>query len=145
MNTFLPSPFFKTSAKILDYRRLGKQRLEADQILNIVTGKATSKAWIHHPAVLMWVGYDVALTIYRNTMIEEWVERGYKNTMLILKTTGLFKAPDWYQDDRLHSSHRAALLAKDFDFYSKFGWQEEARLEYYWPKRYSRGVAGSSP
>ncbi len=144
MQTFLPSPCFRTSAKILDYRRLGKQRLEADQILNIVTGKATSKAWIHHPAVLMWVGYDVALTIYRNTMIEEWIQRGYKNTMPIIKVTELFKAPDWYQDEKLHSSHRAALLAKDPNYYSKFGWLEEARLEYYWPKRYSREVAGSS-
>lgn len=35
MNTFLPSPDFKRSAEILDDKRLGKQRVEAMQILKI--------------------------------------------------------------------------------------------------------------
>ena len=36
VNTFLVSRNFQESAKILDYRRLGKQRVEAMQILNIL-------------------------------------------------------------------------------------------------------------
>lgn len=35
MNTFLPYPSFDESAKCLDYKRLGKQRVEAKQILEI--------------------------------------------------------------------------------------------------------------
>ena len=33
MQTFLPFPDFKMSAQVLDYKRLGKQRVEALQIL----------------------------------------------------------------------------------------------------------------
>ena len=40
MQTFLPYPSFDASAKVLDYRRLGKQRVEAYQILNTITGKS---------------------------------------------------------------------------------------------------------
>ena len=36
VNTFLVSRNFQESAKMLDYRRLGKQRVEAMQILNIL-------------------------------------------------------------------------------------------------------------
>jgi len=37
MNTFLPYPDFVKSAQCLDYRRLGKQRVEAWQIYLALT------------------------------------------------------------------------------------------------------------
>ena len=61
MQTFLPYADFVKTAKCLDYRRLGKQRVEAFQILNILEGKTTKAGWKHHPAVLMWEGYENAL------------------------------------------------------------------------------------
>jgi len=46
MQTFLPSPSFKKSAQILDNKRLGKQRLEAKQILQInLYVKEKPKIW----------------------------------------------------------------------------------------------------
>lgn len=39
MQTFLPYADFSMSAKCLDYRRLGKQRVEAMQILNAIRGE----------------------------------------------------------------------------------------------------------
>ena len=53
MQTFLPYADFVKTAKCLDYRRLGKQRIEAFQILNILEGKTTKAGWKHHPAVLI--------------------------------------------------------------------------------------------
>ena len=53
MQTFLPYPDFLDSAQCLDYRRLGKQRVEAMQIHNIVSGKRSTGGWINHPAVKM--------------------------------------------------------------------------------------------
>lgn len=73
-------------------------------------------------------------------MIEEWIERGYRNTMPIIKVEEEIKYPEWYGDDRLHSSHRAALLAKDLPFYSKFGWNEQPALSYFWPKKFQKEV-----
>ena len=61
MQTFLPFSDFEKSAKALDYRRLGKQRIEAYQIWKVLTGQTT--AWKNHPAVKMWQGYEQALLV----------------------------------------------------------------------------------
>jgi hypothetical protein len=61
MQTFLPYKDFKKSAKVLDNKRLGKQRVEAFQILNILLGRTKTKGWRNHPAVLMWKGHSNAL------------------------------------------------------------------------------------
>jgi hypothetical protein len=45
LQTFLPYADFVKTAKCLDYRRLGKQRVEAFQILNILEGKTTKAGW----------------------------------------------------------------------------------------------------
>ena len=76
MQTFLPYADFVKTAKCLDYRRLGKQRVEAFQILNILEGKTTKAGWKHHPAVLMWEGYENALKKYFNDISSEWKSRG---------------------------------------------------------------------
>ena len=38
MQIFLPYKSFKKSAEVLDYQRLGKQRVEALQSINIIEG-----------------------------------------------------------------------------------------------------------
>ena len=45
MQTFLPYKSFKQSLQSLDYRRLGKQRVEAFQILNVLLGRTETKGW----------------------------------------------------------------------------------------------------
>ena len=79
MQTFLPFPDYNKSAKALDYRRLGKQRVECKQILKALDG---SSGWKSHPAVLMWKGYEYQLCLYAITICEEWVFRGYKDNLL---------------------------------------------------------------
>ena len=46
MQTFLPYKSFNKSFKVLDYRRLGKQRVEAMQILNVLLGRRKTKGWV---------------------------------------------------------------------------------------------------
>ena len=58
------------SVKCLDYRRLGKQRVEAMQILKALGNP--SYGWQNHPAVKMWRGYEEALKFYMNMCILEW-------------------------------------------------------------------------
>ena len=62
VQTFLPYPDFAASAMALDRRRLGKQRVEALQILRALTRERYG--WKHHPAVRMWAGYEEALACY---------------------------------------------------------------------------------
>jgi len=136
MQTFLPYPDFAKSARCLDWKRLGKQRVEAWQILN--TLRDGSK-WENHPAVLMWKGYEDALISYTIEIIVEWKERGYNDTMLdrllAERNTLNPEMPPWLGDDDFHSSHRANLLRKDSEHYGEFGWQEDSSLPYVWPVR----------
>ena len=51
MQTFITSENISETAKILDTQRLGKQRVEAVQIANILLDQTDSKGWRNHPAV----------------------------------------------------------------------------------------------
>ncbi len=137
MQTFLPYADFQQSAKVLDYKRLGKQRVEALQIHNALTGVLTKKGksykgWLNHPAVTMWRGYEDSLLHYKNVMINEWIERGYNNTMEVISIKNSFDLPHWLGDERIHASHRSNLLRKDRKYYSQFKWHESDDLDYYW-------------
>jgi hypothetical protein len=131
MQTFIPYTDFKKNAKTLDYRRLGKQRVECKQILNALN--RTTGGWINHPAVKMWKGYEPALRQYMREIILEWVSRGYKNNMTIPEKEN-FEYPFWWGREEIHASHRAALLEKDFEFYYETQrWEEEPKIQYIWP------------
>lgn len=137
MQTFLPVPSFRESAAILDQRRLGKQRVEGMQIVNILNTPGYQGAWRNHPAVLMWQGYEHALQLYVNSMIEEWLQRGFRNSMAIYdlhNETIIF--PWWWGDSRFHSSHKSNLLRKDFTYYRQFHWDVPPDLPYFWPIRH---------
>jgi hypothetical protein len=132
MQTFVPLETFEDIAACLDYRRLGKQRVECLQILNALdTGKSS---WASHPATLMWYGYEAALRAYQSVMIKEWIRRGYNNTMAIPRRGGRLKLPEWWGGP-IHSTHRAALLYKAPEHYSQFGWSETPELNYHWPTK----------
>lgn len=130
MQTFLPYPEFDKSAAVLDRQRLGKQRVEAYQIMRAII---LGGGWSNHPIVKMWTGYEDALKLYANVMVEEWIRRGYRNSMEIYDITGpVIEYPWWLGIEEFHASHRAALLAKDYPHYSKYGWSEIPSIEYVW-------------
>ena len=132
MQTFLPYPDFKKSVEVLDYKRLGKQRVETFQVLNILLGRTDTKGWINHPVTKMWRGYEPALQMYQNYTISEWIKRGYKNTMQFENILIEARMPSWLGDERLHKSHRSNLLRKDWEYYSEF-FEEDPNLPYFWP------------
>jgi len=68
MQTFLPYPDFAQSLRVLDSRRLGKQRLEAMQLLRAIS--ADGSGWSRHPAAAMWRGYTNALKQYHNLAMD---------------------------------------------------------------------------
>jgi len=132
MQTFLPYPDFEKSFACLDRQRLGKQRVEAMQIYNVLTQRTNKKGWINHPAVLMWKGFEDALALYHNLCIKEWINRGYKNNMLLIECDNVVY-PSWFGNETFHSYHRATLLLKNYEWYSQFGWNETPKYEYMWP------------
>ncbi len=144
MQTFLPYPDFAASLAVLDYRRLGKQRLECLQLLRALRNTTdvnledqdmttVRKGWVNHPAAKMWRGHEGMLAEYHDAAIREWVSRGYKNTMLLRALPGPHAKPSWLGDPEFHASHRSNLLRKNPMWYSAFGWEEPDNMEYVWP------------
>jgi hypothetical protein len=142
MQTFLPYADFTKSLSCLDNKRLGKQRVEAAQIIKILSGEAKKTksgkvGWINHPAVRQWNGYADALKLYFNTSVKLWVDRGMKNTYeLFYIPSDCLKMPVWLGHEQFHKSHRSNLLRKDFSFYSQYGWEEDSNLPYFWPSQH---------
>lgn len=138
MQTFLPYDDFIKSVRVLDYRRLGKQRVETYQVLNILLGRTETKGWINHPVTKMWRGYEEALKVYQNHTIAEWLNRGYKNNMSF-ETVDSNKVvmPHWFGDPAFHKSHRLKLSWKAWEwYYDKFDdviSEPEEEPEYVWP------------
>ena len=84
----------------------------------------------------MWKNSEGYLAEYGLTICAYWIKMGYKDTMSerispFLKLN--YYKPTWLGNEKFHSSHRAALLFKNFDFYSKFGWTEKPEMNYIWP------------
>jgi len=132
MQTFLPYRSFTQSMRCLDYRRLGKQRVEARQILNTLSG--TSRGWRNHPAVLMWKGYEPSLRLYLRCAILEWKRRGYINNMKLPRRDLCSQHKPPWLTNALIRSHRSNLLRKDSAYYGKFRWGVPPDLPYCWPE-----------
>jgi hypothetical protein len=143
MQTFLPYTDFRKSAQCLDYKRLGKQRVEAKQIIDLLEkhdkGEDISKLpWGNHPAVRMWMGYTETLKLYYNYILIEWESRGYKNNMTYYTLSfwnlfhKIFPKPDWLGRKDFHDAHKSNLLRKDKEFYGKYNWDVPDDLPYKW-------------
>ena len=90
MQTFLPYKSFKESLKSLDWRRLGKQRVEGMQIINAIEGKKRKdgkpyKGWLNHPATVMWRPYLNALKHYTNIIIADNLSLKYLSKIFDFK------------------------------------------------------------
>lgn len=138
MQTFLPYSDFQTTAECLDYRRLGKQRIEAKQIYFALTDDS-KRGWKNHPAVKMWKGFESALLKYGQIITLEWIRKGYKDNQLDFFTTKLssyatINYPEWLEREDIILGYRSNLLRKNPQYYSKFGWSVPDNLEYVWPE-----------
>lgn len=134
MQTFLPYSNFAASAKVLDSKRLGKQRVETKQIVLALT--VPTYGWKHHPATKMWRHYVPALAAYGYLVCEEWRRRGYEDSLLPFfaeRLTISYTLPPWMGDPNVHASHRSNLLAKNPVWYSQFEWSEPPGMQYVWP------------
>ena len=137
MQTFIPFPTFEESLKVLDNKRLGKQRVECLQILNVLT--ESRDGWRKHPATIMWRGAIPALIEYTLTCCDLWVARGFKDSIAnkiydkfstyLLDSTIII--PKWCSDARVNDSHKAMLFHKDPQFYKQFADFQHIK-DYYW-------------
>lgn len=156
MQTFLPYADFEASARALDVKRLGKQRVEVIQVVRALT--TPGYGWAHHPAVLMWEGHEEALGRYGVVCCEVWKELGFGDTCAATIGSDLRKAgvnqirgqadltevgavPTWLGSEDFHRSHRSVLITKDPDFYRPRFPDTPEGLAYLWPVRSPAAVA----
>lgn len=135
MQTLLPYLDFSHTALCLDSRRLGKQRVEARTIINILENKTNSKAWKNHPAVLMWKGYESALKLYFNCISREWVDRHYIHNMGFYLLSTFVKYPPWMGNEDFHLSHQSNLVRKFPEHYRRYFPDVPDNLPYIWPTK----------
>jgi hypothetical protein len=150
MQTFLPYPDFERSARALDVKRLGKQRVEVIQIVRALT--VPGYGWANHPAVLMWKGHEEALGRYGFTCCEVWTGLGFADTCEATIRSDLAGAgvaevrsqaelagagalPPWLGDEEFHLSHRSSLLRKDAEHYRRQFPDTADDLPPVWPVR----------
>jgi Pyrimidine dimer DNA glycosylase len=132
----MPYADFTQSAVSLDYRRLGKQRVEAKQLIKAIRGE--SKGWVNHPAAVMWRGHEPALAVYGMAMCREWIRRGYVDNLLpeftkiVLANSDCLDLPPWVGDARVHLSHQANLVRKDPVFYTPLFGDLNPDTPYFW-------------
>jgi hypothetical protein len=141
MQTFLPYPSFVESARVLDRARLGKQRVEALQVLRAVT--IPTYGWRNHPVAKMWRGYVPALTKYALVVTDVWIEQGHADTVrpqVLLFAPEVdalpqdaLELPPWINNEAFHLSHRSNLVRKDPEFYGKLFPGVPDDLPYLWP------------
>lgn len=152
MQTFLPYEDFDAVAHVLDPRRLGKQRVEAVQVLRGLT--VAGYGWRHHPAVRMWAGYEEALVRYGLEMCRVWSAAGRADTCattLLHDLPARARAsrdlcvrsqpelardgdlPPWLGDPGFHLSHRSALVTRAPEHYRRYFPDVPAGLPYVWP------------
>lgn len=146
MQTFITDFNMAQNARNLDNKRLGKQRVEAIQILNCLL--IEESRWKTHPAVKMWKGHEeYLLRQYLLFIMLEWETRGFKNTKCVIRREELYKyfeskkelsnlnnilKPKWLTENFIES-HRSNLLRKDYEFYIQKFPDTKLGLEYIWP------------
>jgi len=124
----------------LDKSRLGNQVWREG--LTLIRG-----GWPNHPASKMWKGYEYHFGLYLLSGVDVLQKRGkfYQsvkekilNEMSKFVDTGY---PKWLGNELFHSSHRKALLFKNYEWYKQFNWKElpdipdkNGKLNYFWPK-----------
>lgn len=143
MQTFLPYSNYAKSAWALDNRRLGKQRVEALQILRMLLGETDGGSWRKHPAVRMWEGAEGALAFYGQAMLDEWIRRGFRVEKMPPKmfegyvcNYNLYPAaaPGWLCRRDFHEAMQSNLIRKDPEHYRPlFGDDVPDDLPYVWP------------
>jgi hypothetical protein len=99
------------------------------------------QTFLPYPSFLESKGYEVSLARYGHAICEEWIKRGFKDSLrekferfLDPYIGKLYLKPTWFGNKKFHSSHRSNLLRKNKEHYSQFGWTELDNLPYVWPE-----------
>lgn len=130
--TYLPYPDFQRSVNVLDDELLDEQRLGSVRLLEALLFGCDEGEW--RPSADMWRGFEVCLFHLQLALYAEWRDRGFDDDWVLGHSGAVMveggmgqyvtrnadgklivsipprEDPPWLGDQRLHRSHRAALV-----------------------------------
>lgn len=124
MNVFIIGTALET-AEALDKRRLNKQIIECQQMLDAMDGK---KAWSNHPCTLQYRKHKEWLISYK-LCLENYMR---KNEIGSTFWNNVAKAitPDWHTEEYL-SQMKRRLYTKDSNHYKQWAHLGESQQNWY--------------
>ena len=132
MQVFMPYIEPHKSVRCLDPSRQGNQ-VYRECYMVMVDKK------VIHPASKIWVEHKHQLALYAlHGLMALWERKWYYPHWIdyfndIADTTPDTGMPSIIGYGPFHASHRSQLLAKDYGWYSQFGWSEKpGSLDYVW-------------
>lgn len=126
MQVFIIGSPFET-ANILDKRRLNKQIIECNQILNAING--SSKAWKNHPCTLQYQDNVRWLEHYRDCLIL------FKNNLKImskLESDLANQIKPLFHTEEYFNQMKRRLYTKDNNHYKIFEYLGYSNENWYW-------------
>jgi len=151
MQTWLPAyvagdplASYRESARVLDDKRLRAQANEAKVILRVASGFTiddnyqwvpwTGRGWANVALTRAWRPWTFSLALYGRCVATEMRERGmvpadvldgwFRRMAAHLWSGQWPMAPSWLGGP-VHGRCRAQLLAKDPEWYGRYGWTED--------------------
>jgi hypothetical protein len=113
------------TARALDRKRLNKQIIECQQILDALNG---AKAWSNHPCVLQYKGHEFWLKCYLSCLCYvkwgEWEEA--KDTSQLADNN----RPEWHTQEYFDQMKRR-LYEKDEEYYKQWGYLGKSYENWY--------------
>lgn len=114
------------TAKKLDKRRLNKQIIECEQILDAMSGK---KAWSNHPCVLQYKNHEPWLKRYYWCL--DYYKKGMFNAASLLDYMASLITPDFHTEDYFNQMKRR-LYTKDNEHYKQWSYLGESEENWYY-------------
>lgn len=103
------------TATALDNRRLNKQIIECQQILDALSGE--KKGWRNHPCVLQYRGYEKWLEIYKDILMS--YKKGEFGKAILFNMYVDNYRPDWHTQEYYNQMKRR-LYTKDSEHYKQW-------------------------
>lgn len=138
MQVFRPYVDWWMSARVLDDKRLGKQRVEAKQVMMVILRKMGlirdgRRGWLNHPIVIMYYNggrpYFRDLIGYFNACVEEWRRRGMASSISLSNIEHLISSVASAEGHPLTHAHeveyRRVLILKSPEHYLRAFRREE--------------------
>lgn len=126
MQVFIIGTPFET-AEALDVRRINKQMIENQQIMDAILGNG--KGWFNHPVVKSYKNHFQYLYHYHLCLF--WYKRGNKPMAQKMSEQAMAFKPNFHTEDYFNQMKRR-LYSKNKEYYKQWASLGESVCNWYW-------------